>query len=112
MIPTFPFIMLFLDFIYLSILQRRIRVKVNYIAVVVCYMIILFSYYYFIYLPKKSAKYAFIFGATVYGIYETTNLAIFEKWPLWLVIIDTFWGGVLYSFTVIISNYLKTNMYA
>ena len=104
MIPTFPFIMVFLDFIYLSMIQKRVLFKLNYVGVVVCYLFILFSYYYFIYLPKKSANYAFVFGATVYGIYETTNWAIIEKWPVSLVIMDTLWGGVLYYLTTILTK--------
>ena len=91
----------------MSLLGRKIQVKVNYMAAAVCYMFILFSYYYFIYLPKKSAMYAFIFGATVYGIYETANWTVIKNWPIWLVIVDTFWGGVLYSLTTIITKQLR-----
>ena len=109
MIPLFPFIMLILDAIYLSATQKYTRKalgikKLNYGAMIVCYMFILFSYYYFIYLPRKSAGYAFILGMVIYGIYETTNLSIFEKWPVWLVVMDTIWGGVLYSLTNVLSN--------
>jgi uncharacterized membrane protein len=30
-------------------------------------------------------------------VYEFTNLAIFDKYPLSFVIQDTLWGGVLFS---------------
>lgn len=102
----FPVIMLFLDLIYFSILHRKIQIKINYFAAAIAYIFVLFSYYYFIYLPKKSAKYAFVFGITVYGIYETTNWAI-KNWPMWLVITDTLWGGILYYLTTIISKEFK-----
>jgi uncharacterized membrane protein len=109
MIPLFPFIMIILDGLYLYATQKYTRKalgikKMNYGAMIVCYLFIVFSYYYFIYLPRKSAGYAFILGMVINGIYETTNLTIFEKWPVWLVIMDTIWGGVLYSLTNVLSN--------
>lgn len=109
MIPLFPFIMLILDAIYLywtsNYTTRVLYIKkINYAAMVICYGFILFSYYYFIYLPKKGAMDAFLLGMVIYGIYETTNLTIFEKWPVGLVIMDTLWGGILYSLTNLLSN--------
>jgi uncharacterized membrane protein len=34
-------------------------------------------------------------GAATYAVYDFTNLAIFEKYNLYLAIADTIWGGVL-----------------
>ena len=35
-------------------------------------------------------------GVGVYAVYEGTNYAIFDKWPLQMVIMDTIWGGLLF----------------
>lgn len=107
----FIFVLLLLDFIYLSIIGSHVKKalnirKINYLAMVICYVFILGGYYYLVELPKKSAEYAFILGFVIYGIYETTNLTTFEKWPLWLVFIDTLWGGLLFYLTAVISRYL------
>jgi len=38
----------------------------------------------------------FLFGACIYAVYEGTNYAIFQNWPLAMVLLDTLWGGVLF----------------
>jgi len=103
----FPFVLLFLDGLYLMLIYTTHIIKlkkINYIAMAICYCFVLFTYYYFIYLPKKSPNYAFILGFVINGIYETTNLSIIENWPVSLVILDTLWGGILFYLVTIISN--------
>lgn len=36
-----------------------------------------------------------LFGLVVYGVYDCTNRAILDKWPLLLTIVDIGWGCVL-----------------
>lgn len=38
----------------------------------------------------------FLFGASIYAVYEGTNYAIFKDWPLAMVLLDTVWGGILF----------------
>ena len=44
---------------------------------------------------SKTVQDAFFMGAATYAVYDFTNLAIFEKYNLYLAIADTIWGGVL-----------------
>lgn len=53
---------------------------------------------------------AFIFGIVVYGVYETTNAAIISGWTWDLVIVDTLWGGILYSIIMAIALYTSSIM--
>lgn len=46
---------------------------------------------------------SFIFGFCIYGIYDFTNGAIFNKWDGKLALIDMCWGGFVYM----VSNYLS-----
>jgi uncharacterized membrane protein len=39
-------------------------------------------------------------GLFVYGVYETTNHAIFKKWYYKTLVMDTLWGAVLFSLSV------------
>lgn len=39
-----------------------------------------------------AAGWGAAFGLIVYGIYDLTNLAILEKWPLSVTIADMLWG--------------------
>jgi hypothetical protein len=52
-----------------------------------------------------SIRDSFLLGMCIYGIYEGTNYATLEKWPLYLFIADTIWGGILISLTTYIARY-------
>ena len=47
-------------------------------------------------------KDAVILGSLIYGIFDATNLALFDKWTIDLFIIDVIWGGILFG----LSTYL------
>ena len=65
-----------------------------------CYVFLTVGIYYFAIEKKLSIKDCFNLGLFVYGVYETTNMAIFKKWRWSTVIMDTIWGGVLFSLVV------------
>jgi uncharacterized membrane protein len=46
---------------------------------------------------QKSAAAAAASGACVYAVYDFTTLAIFDKYPLHVAVLDTLWGGVLFG---------------
>lgn len=50
-----------------------------------------------------SFKYGFIFGLVVYGIFNSTNLAIFKGYSWSMAIIDTLWGSLLFFSATYIS---------
>jgi uncharacterized membrane protein len=105
-----------LDFIYLSIFKnyflnqmKKIQgmpVSVNYFSMVLCYIFLIFGINYFIIKPKRSVQDAFLLGLIIYGVYETTNWALFKNWSVLTVIIDTLWGGILFASTTYITNLL------
>ena len=109
------FILLVLDSAYLSLnktfLETQMKkvqgepMKIKTGSLIACYLIIIFGLYYFIILPKRSVWTAFLLGLFVYGVYETTNYAVFNRWPLELVIMDTLWGGILFALTTVGVSY-------
>ena len=46
----------------------------------------------------------FLFGIVAYSVYELTNLATIDVWPVRVVVVDTIWGGFL-SAIVSLSGY-------
>jgi uncharacterized membrane protein len=54
---------------------------------------------------KVSIRDSFILGMCIYGIYEGTNYATLERWPLYLFVADTIWGGTLIALTTYIARY-------
>lgn len=106
-------IMLLLDFVYLSSLSKTYSDQVAAIqrtvmnlkmeGAALCYLFLIFGLYYFILKDNKSPFDAFLLGLVIYGVYETTTYAIFKKWHLNLVIIDTLWGGTLFALTTLLT---------
>jgi len=111
-------IFLSLDFIFLysmsSMFNKQIiavqgsPVVMNVYATILCYIALIFGIYYFIIREKKSILDAFLFGIVIYAVYETTTLALLKNWSYKTAIIDTAWGGVLFSLTTYIVYSLKS----
>ena len=114
-------ILSFLDFVYLYSMSdfvgkminniQKTKIQLNYFGVLACYIFIVFGLYYFIIFKNKSLLDAFLLGVFSYGIYETTNYSTIKNWDFRFVLIDTLWGGILFSLSIylyrIISNYFK-----
>ena len=108
-----------LDFIYLkstgtifsNLIYKIQKNKINlrmYSALCV-YILIFIMWYVFIYKQKDKFTFnenllrAFILGFTTYGIYDFTNHAILKDWNMNIVIMDTLWGGILYTIITLVS---------
>ena len=114
MIPVLIFVtVIALDLLFFwvndSFLQKTIRSvqgkppKVRVLGALICYIAltgILYSS------RKLNYKDTFLLGLGIYAVYEGTNYAIFQAWPLQMVILDTLWGGTLFVLVKYIVNYL------
>ena len=108
-------ILLCLDFIYLTITRDFFKnqiekiqfsnMKVTIFSAIITYIILIYGLNYFIISKNKSVYDAFILGIIIYGVYETTNYAIFKNWSIKSVILDTIWGGILLALTTKIIYY-------
>jgi len=68
-------------------------VKVRLVGAAICYVALTILMY--LTLSWDYLK-TFLLGACIYAVYEGTNYAIFQKWPLAMVLLDTIWGGILF----------------
>jgi uncharacterized membrane protein len=106
-----------IDFVYLNVMKgyfdNQIKsiqgspIKMNYLGVALCYILLILGVNYFIIKPHRSVSDAFLLGIIIYGVYETTNYALFKNWSILTVIIDTLWGGLLFASTTYIVNLLR-----
>ncbi len=106
-----------IDSIYLSIITnfftnqiqnvQSSQLKINYLGAALCYIFLIVGLNYFIIKPNKSVNEAFLLGIVIYGVFETTNYALFKNWSIITVIIDTLWGGILFGLTTYIINLLR-----
>lgn len=79
--------------------------KMELLPTIACYIILVSSLYYFVINKKGSYLDAFLLGFFIYGVYETTNMAIFKDWSYKVGLIDLSWGGFLF----LITTYLYKN---
>ncbi len=101
--------MLLLDAIYLTSMNKVLINQMNDIqhapvqfrilGAILCYICLIGGLYYFILREHRPIFDAFLFGIVIYGVYETTNYAVFKNWKWEIVVMDTLWGGILMSLT-------------
>lgn len=58
-------------------------------------------------LDTMTYREAFLRGVAVYGVYEFTNHAVFERYDWKFAVADTLWGGVLF----VCARYLLKNVF-
>ena len=71
--------------------------RVRTISAFVVYLLLAFGIWVFVYHPERFSKLerAFLLGLVIYGVFDATNYALFDKYPLWMAMVDGLWGGVL-----------------
>jgi uncharacterized membrane protein len=110
-------------------LVQGTAMKVNIPSAAVCYVLIVLGLYYFvlrhIIVPNATSaaasiqtmrlgdgiRAAFFLGILVYGVYETTTLAILRNWSPMTAVIDTTWGGTLFALSAYLFYKFKTLVY-
>lgn len=110
-------VLIVIDFAYIRIIKNyfgnQIKnvqgspMEINYLGAALCYLFLIIGINYFIIKPRKSISDAFLLGIIIYGVFETTNLALFKNWSIFTVIIDTLWGGILFASTTFVVNLLR-----
>ena len=108
-ICTSAIIMLLLDGVYLSSFKNVFNnvfknvqgsgINIKYSGVILCYLTLVFAINYFIISKRESLGNAFILGFVIYATYETTNYATLDNWPFFMIILDSLWGGILFTLT-------------
>lgn len=112
-------ILLILDAIYLGsiskIYSKQIEqiqgfpMRVKPLGVIGCYALLIFGLNYFIIKDNRSPVEAFVLGLVIYGVYDSTNYALIDKWNGPLAVADTLWGGVLFGLTTWLVYFFSTN---
>jgi len=102
-------VLLILDTIYLKTIQdifagmvvsiQRVVMKVKLLPSILCYILLVFGVNYFIIDQRRSVFDAFLLGIIIYGVFDSTNMAIFKKYNWKIGLIDSLWGGVLLALT-------------
>jgi uncharacterized membrane protein len=90
---------------------QRTPLQINMIGAVACYIFLIFGLNYFILRERRSVLDAFLLGFVIYGVYETTSLALLKEWRLKTAMIDTLWGGILFATTTYLTYSFPVVLY-
>jgi len=80
---------------------QRVSMQIRPIGAIVCYILLILGLYYFILRTRRTPLDAFLLGLLIYGVFESTNYAIFKKWDWKIAIMDTLWGGAVFALTTV-----------
>ena len=110
-----------IDIIYLQIISKpsslvvksiqKTDLVVNKTYAFITYLMMTFTIYYFVILKNVNYLDAFLLGMVIYGIFNFTNLSIFNGWSLLMSAIDTLWGGVLFVLVSILYKKITPKKY-
>lgn len=114
------FAILFLDYFYFYVMSnyffrifgkiQKNNIKLNYLSMILTYIILIFGFYYFLIENQErneSYEKAFFLGFFAYSIFNLTNKTIFKDYTWNIVLIDSFWGGILFFLIMIFYNYVN-----
>ena len=82
-------------------------IQINIYAAILCYIALVYGLYYFIIKDKRPLIDAFIFGIVIYAVYELTTMALLKNWSWKTVVLDTLWGGILFTITTYLVYAIK-----
>lgn len=77
--------------------------KLSFIGVILSYTSLVLSFMYFSRKLDETLDMA-VLGLCLYGVLNTTNMAMFGNWDVITVLMDTVWGGILFGLTHLIMN--------
>jgi uncharacterized membrane protein len=87
------------------------------IAGVAVYVSMLYAIYSFVLKDAKSdasilhiASRGGVLGLLIYIVYEATNYAFIQNWPVSVIIVDVLWGVVLFSLTTTVMHLTKVRI--
>ena len=117
-IAIISIIILIIDYVYLSNIAakpfmnmvekiQKEKAIVKYSSAAFTYALLILAIYKFT--PNLNYLDTFILGFIIYGVFDFTNMALFNKYDLKIAIQDTVWGGVLFVLTKFTYNSITNN---
>lgn len=122
-IVIFSIILIVVDIIWIGVINKNTwnnqiiavqkePAKMRPVYGLLCYIVIVASALYFVQsgINRDNYKYnslvkGFLFGFSLYAVYDFTCLAIFNDYRLDIAIMDMVWGGLLIAFSLFITNH-------
>jgi len=84
---------------------RMVGAAWSYVSIII--LIIMFSEFARVDDFWLAVLYGFIYGALIYGVFNGTNIAIFSEYSTKTAVLDTIWGGILFSAGITLYRHTK-----
>jgi uncharacterized membrane protein len=101
----------FYDAMLGPVMRGRLRLR-SIPAVVMVYALLVVALVFFVlrparHEPLRNAMFrGALFGASVYGVYNLTNMATLEGYSWTMVGVDTLWGSALFAIVAALATYV------
>lgn len=86
---------------------QRNAIKFNIYSAIGAYLLMVYLLIQVVLKYNMSLVETFLFGFSLYGVYDLTCGAVFSKWNFKLALIDMLWGGFVYTAAVYVSKSIK-----
>jgi uncharacterized membrane protein len=73
------------------------------VGAAITYILLAFALSHFVSSPRN----AFLLGICIYGVYDMTNYALFNKWALQTALMDMLWGGTLFFLVYKMNSFMN-----
>ena len=110
-------IILLVDAFFLKMISRSFgkmikeiqgsEMKLRWNYAMVAYLLIIIQIYFLLVKSNRPLNNAFLLGATTYGIFDFTSMAILKNYKLNIALMDMFWGGTLYYIVLMLFRKIK-----
>ncbi len=112
-------ILICLDSIYLTLVKKSMitqvesvqksKLQINIFGFIMSYLFLVVGLYFFVIRKKLNYFHGAILGMVIYGVYDATNLATFQKWTYGFALQDILWGSFLFGFTTFLVGRISSS---
>jgi uncharacterized membrane protein len=112
------FTLLVLDILWLSLFMgnryqimipkiQKEKMILNYYSAIGAYLLMIYLLINVVYKYDMNLLESFLFGFSLYGVYDLTCGSIFNNWNFKLALIDMIWGGCVYMISSFVMSDTK-----
>ena len=81
---------------------QKTAMQIRIEGALIVYLLLAIGLYYFIIKQGRTALEAGLLGLVIYGTFDFTNYAMFKNYDIWIALMDTLWGTLLFTLTTLV----------
>jgi len=85
---------------------QKEKMTINYYSAAGAYLLMIYLLIQIVHKYNMNLLETFLFGFSLYGVYDLTCGAVFNNWNFRLALIDMIWGGFVYMISIFTMSYV------